>query len=374
MKIGRNDKCTCGSGKKYKKCCMNEKLEAINPFILTKQVYDRDFLPVYNLDIHNPKTFIEFQIILPFHIPMDISRTITIEYDEGYFSFRFDMVTTNDSYKYQVESDIPILNVHYTKVIMMAAVDLEYTIFSSESEKYYNYYFDLLLDEFNKIVTSYMTVKKDEDCHYLTKEMLQNFVFVRTTDLETWQSDTGLFMLHIYVPFEKELLKKEDIQEISRMQAIILSEVNPFATGESYVLSARRYFKQGFYQEALLYAQISVEVFVRELFKALIQEVDGKADEEINEILEDTSFIAIIKKKLPHYLGGNWDITKETTEVGKWYKNTYELRNKAIHAGRIPTFSETDEAVHDAVEFRQFILKRIKANKKKYPKLNEYFI
>ena len=41
MKIGRNDKCPCGSGKKYKKCCIDkksfeeeliEKLKSVNPF------------------------------------------------------------------------------------------------------------------------------------------------------------------------------------------------------------------------------------------------------------------------------------------------------------------------------------------------------
>ncbi len=28
MKVGRNDPCSCGSGKKYKKCCMREHQEA----------------------------------------------------------------------------------------------------------------------------------------------------------------------------------------------------------------------------------------------------------------------------------------------------------------------------------------------------------
>ena len=372
MKVGRNDKCPCGSGKKYKQCCLNKDTGINNLFILTKEVYEKDFLPVYNLDIYRPKMFIEFEVVLPFHIPMDISRTITLGCDEGYFSFRFDMVTTNDSYKYP--SDTPILNIHLTKILMMAAVDLDYADFLGDTEKYYNYYFDIALEELNKIVISYMTTKKDEDCHYLTKEMLQSIVFVRTTDLETWENNMELFMLHPYVPFEKELLNENDIQEIGRMYAIVLSEINPFSTGERYALFARRYFKQGFYHEALLYAQISVEVFIRQLYKELLREVDGKTNEEINEILEDTSFMTIIKKKLPHYLGGNWDITKETTEAGKWHKNTYELRNKATHTGRIPTFSEADQAAHDAIEFRQFILKRIKANKKEYPKLNEYFM
>lgn len=59
--------------------------------------------------------------------------------------------------------------------------------------------------------------------------------------------------------------------------------------------------------------------------------------------------------------------------VGKWYKNTYELRNRATHRGRIPTFSEADKAIFAAIEFRKFIVDRIKANKKKYPRINEYF-
>ncbi|WP_322864423.1 YecA family protein [Aeromonas allosaccharophila] len=35
MKIGRNEKCSCGSGKKYKKCCAHKKL--IHPTYLTRQ-------------------------------------------------------------------------------------------------------------------------------------------------------------------------------------------------------------------------------------------------------------------------------------------------------------------------------------------------
>ena len=371
--IGRNDKCPCGSGKKYKKCCINKE-EAGNEFILTEKIYERDFLPFYNLDKHKIKTVIIFEIILPFHIPMDISRTMTTECDEGYLSFRFDMVTTNDSYKYILEEDNPNLNVHFIKIAMIAAVDLEHLFFSRDTETYYNYYFDLLLKEFNKIVVGYMIAEKDEDCHYLTKEMLQPFVVVRTTDLDTWESNGGIFIIHENVSFEKDLLKEKNIQEISRMQSIALSEFNPFVMGERYVLFAKRYFKQGFYQEALLYAQISVEVFVRQLFKEILVEVDKKGEEEINGILENTSFMSIVKSKLPHILGGNWDITKENTEVGKWYKNTYQLRNRAIHVGIIPTFSETDKAIYDAIKFREFILDRIKLNKKQYPKLNEYFM
>lgn len=43
MKIGRNDACMCGSGKKYKKCCMNK-----NPELIWSENFDR-------LDIRSEK-------------------------------------------------------------------------------------------------------------------------------------------------------------------------------------------------------------------------------------------------------------------------------------------------------------------------------
>lgn len=47
MKIGRNDPCPCGSGKKYKKCCLDKDVEKVN---LTG-----DDLPLYNSWITSPK-------------------------------------------------------------------------------------------------------------------------------------------------------------------------------------------------------------------------------------------------------------------------------------------------------------------------------
>jgi hypothetical protein len=371
VKVGRNNKCPCGSGNKYKNCCMNKEQKL--SFILTKEVYERDFLPVYNLEKCKPKTFLEFEVVLPFHIPMYISKTVTLGSEQGYFGFRFDMVTTNESYKYPLGKELPISKIHKTKMHMMVAIDLEYGTFLEDTEWYYNGYFDMLLEELNKIVLSYMIAKKDDDCHYVTKEMLPASILVRSTNIETWENNMGVFMLHIHVPIEKEPLSEEEIGEVMRMQSMVLWNLNPFVSGEQFAYMARRYFKQGFYLEAVNYVQTSVEVLIRTLLEELLRG-EGKSDKEIEEKLEDTAFMAIIKKELSSYLGGSWDVTKDTTVVGRWYKNTYQLRNKATHRGRIPTFQEADEAIFDATEFKVFVIERIKANKNKYPKLNEYFV
>ncbi|MBC8587750.1 hypothetical protein [Paratissierella segnis] len=350
---------------------MNKEQES--SFILTKEVYERDFLPVYNLEKCRPKTFIEFEVALPFHIPMCIGRTVTLGSEQGYFSFRFDMVTTNKSYMYSLGEELPTLKVHKTKIHMMAAVDLEYETFVNDRERYNNDYFDLLLAELNNIVLSYMIAMKDDDCHYLTKEMLPATILVKSTNIETWENDMGLFMLHMHIPIEKEPLIEEDVQEVMRLQSVVVWDLNPFVSSEGFIYMAKRYFKQGFYLEAVNHAQTSVEILIRTLFEQLLKD-EGKSDKEIEQKLEDTAFMPIIKNMMPSFLGGSWDVTKDATVVGKWYKNTYTLRNKATHRGRIPSFQEVDEAIFGAIEFRKFIVQRIKANKKKYPKLNEYFL
>ncbi|SEW00163.1 hypothetical protein [[Clostridium] fimetarium] len=368
MKVESNDKYSSGN---EKESSMNKGQKS--SFKLTKEVYEKDFIPVYNLEECRPKTFIEFEVVLSFHIPMYTSRTVTLQSEQEYFSFRFDMVTTNESYKYLIGEELQILNVHKTKMLMMVAVELEYETILQDTERYYNDYFDLLLGNLNQIVLNYMIVKKDDDCHYLTKEMLPAVILVRSTNLETWENQKGLFMIHTHLPVEKELLSAKEVQEVMKMQLVVSWNLNPFLRGEQFVYTARRYFKQGFYLEAVNAIQTSVEVLIRTLFEELLRS-EGKLDKEIEEQLEDTAFMAIIKKILSSYLGGSWDVTKDKTAVGKWYKNTYVLRNKATHSGRIPTFQEVDEAIYDALEFRKFIVERIKANYKKYPKLKEYII
>ncbi len=90
MKEGRNEMCSYSRRKNYKDCCTNNEQKA--SFILTKDVYERDFLPLFILEECRPKTFIEFEVILPLHIPMYISNIVTISSEQGYFGFRFDMI------------------------------------------------------------------------------------------------------------------------------------------------------------------------------------------------------------------------------------------------------------------------------------------
>ena len=43
-KIGVNEQCPCGSGKKYKRCCINQQIEERNNRILEKENLDREYI------------------------------------------------------------------------------------------------------------------------------------------------------------------------------------------------------------------------------------------------------------------------------------------------------------------------------------------
>ena len=66
-------------------------------------------------------------------------------------------------------------------------------------------------------------------------------------------------------------------------------------------------------------------------------------------------------------------ITREDTEVGKWYKDTYVLRNRVVHSGYMPIFNETKNAISHAIELKQHVMKLLRTKVVKYPKINSYF-
>jgi len=294
-------------------------------------------------------------------------------------SFRFDKVTINESYKYfnREESFLDIFKSKVTIIIAIPQKIEEIAEYEADNENELDIYTDLFdssLEFLNKIITSYMLMSKDSSCHYLTKEMLQSIITISKIDINKWKSEKSIFMLHPHMPYNQDLIRSDETPELLRYVNIITDNLNPFASGERHNLFAERYFKDGYYHEAVIYAQISVEVFIRQVYIELLKEADEMTNEEAINVLEKTSFISIVKRKLHNYLGGNWDIKDDNTTVAKWYKKTYTLRNHSIHVGRIPSFKETDMAIEAAINFRFFILKRIEDNQSKYPKLAEYFL
>lgn len=364
MKIGRNNPCPCGSGKKYKKCCLKKERN----FLIGEDLFYSQIEPLYKNVKFDINRFLEFEISLPFQLALE---------DKSLFSFKKENCILHYFYKIREREEVMVehkdlpVKKYYTSVIV--AISYNFNIYKEEAyENIQNKLFDYSLEELNKQIIAYTTCAKDDRCFRVTKEMLFPIIVMNLVNLEEIKNEESIFMLHMDVPYKKESLKQENIYECLRIYNIYNEKLNPLIHSESYVLKARRKFREGFYDEAVISIQTSIEILIRIIYREVLICSDI-SELDIEKILEDESFMSIVKKKLAKYIGGIWDITRKETPICNWYNNTYKMRNKIVHGGYFPTFNETDIAISAAMEFREYIFKRVREKKKVYSKLNEYF-
>jgi len=364
----RNRRCDCGSGKKYKNCCINNNTESHTQ--LSKKSYEKDYLPALEKWNFEPQTVIEFPFTLPFHIPMYLPNTFSYVKGDISISIRFEIIEESLDDKYLFNFNKTLVKSYFSKVSIVIGL-LKKVDQIENYEEVMTKYFDLGLIELNKFLICYMNKLKDDSVHYITKEMLAPVILVRFIDTNDWEEDNNLLLiLHPYHSCKKEQLSIDELDDIITKFTIISEDVNPFLINERYVLFARRYRKLGFYNEAAIYIQISIETLIRTIYKEILK-IKEDDDEELKRILEDTSFMSIVKKELPHLLGGNWNINDISNPAGQWYQYVYKLRNRVIHTGYMPNFDELDKALYYGTEFRVFIVELLNKKKKVYPKLSE---
>lgn len=331
-------------------------------FILDEISYEKYYKPVFRTDF-NFKTAIQFSIILPFQIPYPDSSLVSFQEDISVLCYHFMHIEKEMEYTAGSLNGGTAINYFVTRVEMTFFTNQIYYIFS---EDVLTNVFDKLLHGLNNFITAIMIKKKDIDLYKISKEMLEPSCLFRSLKLGVGifeEGGLGLFTLHLNVAYKKSVLDLKYQNEIINYANVIKDNINPFILTEELMLNARRSFKQGFYKETILNAQTSVETFLRTLFSECLR-IEGLTQEKIEAIQEGTNFITMVKREFSTRLGGSWDINNERKDVGNWFKNCYELRNKIIHAGYEPSFKEVDQGLGAALNLRIFAHDRLKKSKK----------
>jgi len=341
-------------------------------YAVNVHTYERDFLPVYRGHFI-PKYLVQFPIILPFHVPLEDGTCMTLlsADPEHACTYHFSTVVTKRTVSMGIAADVTEIPVSASRVEMTYATTTNLTTDgkSDPTEK-----FDELLDGLNLIISAYMIQTKDTDVYRVSKEMLELASMYRIIPVLKWGSYfQGIFMLHFNMPYRKKALSKEEADRLVWVAAVLRDQRNPFMLSEELALSARRFSKNGFYGEAVLYAQMNVEMFLSTLLTQLLL-YEGKSSEEIESILEDTAFMSMVKKEFHPRLGGYWNPDADATKIGMWYRHAYNVRNKIVHAGYKPSADESFRAVAEAEHFRSYVLELIKSKAAAYPELQDYFI
>lgn len=147
-------------------------------------------------------------------------------------------------------------------------------------------------------------------------------------------------------------------------QEVISKNKNPFITSEELMLSSFMQIDNGFYKEAIMLTQSSVESFLRTLYKYLLIE-ENIPQNEIDEKIRNIPFMSIVKKELSNRIGGNWNV-ESYSPIGNWYRNTYEIRNRVVHGGLNPNMNQAQLAINAASQLRAYTLQQLKSKLKKY--------
>ena len=168
-------------------------------------------------------------------------------------------------------------------------------------------------------------------------------------------------------------LKQSDEMEICRHAFLVINDFNPFVLSEDLMINAKRNLKNGLYKEAVIFSQTAIETFLQTLLIKLL-ESEGISGPDINHKLEETPFMKMVKNEFFTRIGGNWIPYKLKTDIGKWYKYTYLVRNNVVHRGVTPTTAEANHSVSATISFMSYVIKLVKTSKDKYPKIANFFI
>lgn len=332
-------------------------------FFIDEESYLRNYKPVFH-ECYKFKHAVQFLITLPYQLPFPNNSIVSFQDEENYvLSYNFLHVEKEKKYSAGADDDGVTIEYYETRVEMTYFTNKIYYFFSEDE---LSDIFNDLIKGLNYFITTFLIKNKDLDIHKISKEMLEPFCLNRVIKIEDdvfKEEKEGVFILHLNVAHKKDIIPIDKQNEIVNYLNVIKNNVNPFVLSEDLMLSARRNFNRGFYKESILDAQSSIETFLRTLFSECLN-IEGSTEEEISSIQEATSYITMVKREFSKRIGGTWDITNERQEVGNWYKRCYEIRNKIIHAGYSPSFSEVDNGLAAAKKLQEYVYNRIKKSKK----------
>lgn len=342
-------------------------------FALNRDSYPRDFSPVFDSAGVQAEHIYQFAIVLPFHLPFTPRRCLTFVRTEGEAcTFHFsDVATKWRTTAGALRMEPNVLPLPRTRVEMILACPSERS--GTGDKDALSDIFDDLLTLLNTVLRAYILVRNDLSVHPIAREHLEPIALVRHVPVSNWsEAEEFLFVVHPNVPAEEPRLDAAEEERVVAFTYGLLDSENPFFLSEELMFSARRSLRTGGYREAVFYAQSSVETMLTVLLEQLLR-LEGKSDVEITNLRERTPFLSLVKRELPMRLGGRWDYTDPATVIGKWYADTYELRNRVVHGGFRPTYPEAGAAVTSAREFRVFVAERLD-KKRAYKSITRWLV
>lgn len=326
-----------------------------------------------------PELIFQFGLPLSFYIPIPekVLLTYKINSEEVCNFFFSSYKESKEVHTGFYEGEAVMVEVVNTRVEVNYAFKKDDPSYYEESHLYIKLteVFESALTKLNKVIEAYTAKTGDDQVHRLNKEHFDVALIYRifNPNINLEISD-GLFHLHPNAPnLHATPLSLLETDEIMKYIDVVEEELNPFLSGNEFIVNAKRDFRYGNYRQAVVNVQTGIEIFLYSMYREFLKQ-EGLLLTDIISKFEKMRFKSLITDQISKRIGGNFDIYDSGGIVGKWWEKTYLLRNKVVHEGHHPSYVEGDDAFYHALELLKYIVKLIhtQENKAEYPELIKY--
>jgi hypothetical protein len=230
--------------------------------------------------------------------------------------------------------------------------------------------FHRCLRAFNLFLQATLVVTKDIRIRTISSHDLRPVVIIGGLQKgRQWRELSAMFM-HPEARAESLLTSDKPFTQDelnSGLQAIITNR--PYLTTMIWRSRAQRSLRQtGDASDAIISFQIAAESLLFDTYRMLLVDEGFSSTEITSQLEKEVPFKTLIAKRLPEKLGGQWDIRREGTAVGDYWKKLYLVRNSIIHTGLQAHGGHAEGAQTVYWGLRDHLEARLQAKSKSYPR------
>jgi hypothetical protein len=224
------------------------------------------------------------------------------------------------------------------------------------------------LAQFNDFLTGYIVALAEPFVHPITTLDLGSVVFRGAIDRDGMWHDLGVLFMHIETL--PTFVQPLDIEKVAPLLDLAWTAVRggqPLIPAKLWYWRALSAERRGDSADRVSSLQTSMESLLYGIYRLTLVD-QGVSAGEIDHLVQDQLFKPLVATKLPPLLGGRWDLTAQHSELGAYWAELYELRNRVVHSGYDPSIPEADAATTAYLALRSFLDVRIWAKRRELPR------
>lgn len=229
--------------------------------------------------------------------------------------------------------------------------------------------FHRCLHAFNAFLRGVLTATKDIRIRPVTTRDFRPVVVVGAIPRDRkWRLLTTMLMhegITDPLPLGGQPITQEELN--GGIHAVLTDQ--PYLTTILWRTRAQRALRQtGDAADAIISFQIAAESLLFDTYRMLLIDEGLSAVELQSELDREAPFKSLVVTMLPAKLGGQWDITRERTAIGEFWRDLYLVRNSIIHRGFHPHGGHAEAAQTAYWKLRDHVEERLVARCSRYPR------